>query len=164
MINIFNLFLFLYSFWLVLLFLKDGFSVFFLILGIFICFLVSIFARKIKIINKDFNLLFLSFGFYRHFFIIYFISCYKYLILLPKLVFSQKINQDCLFYIKIKKKLTKQEFALFIATINLIPGISYVDKKGGDIIIYSTIKELFNKVDIVKIYNNIHRINDDSLV
>ncbi len=140
------------------------FLLFLLIFGVFITFFVSIFARKIKIINKDINFLFLNFGFYKHFLLIYFLSLFRYFILLPRLLLiNGKDNSDIIKF-SVKKLLNKQELSIFIATINMLPAISYIDKKNKEIIIYCAIKELFNKDEIVKIYDNIYKINDDSLI
>ena len=46
----------------------------------------------------------------------------------------------------------------------MLPAISYVNKKNKEIIIYCAIKELFNEDEIIKIYDNIYKINDDSLI
>jgi len=164
MINIFNLFLFLYIFWLILLLINDIFSSFLLIFGVFVALFVSILARKIKIINKDINFLFLNFGFYKHFLLIYFLSLFRYLILLPRILFIDGKDNSDIIKISVKKLLNKQELLLFISTINMLPAISYVNKKNKEIIIYCAIKELFNEDEIIKIYDNIYKINDDSLI
>ena len=60
--------------------------------------------------------------------------------------------------------MNRHELSLFISTINMLPAISCIDKKNKEITIYCVNKELFNKDEIVKIYDNIYKINDDSLI
>lgn len=164
MINIFNLFLFLYIFWLILMLINDIFSSFLLIFGVFVALFVSILARKIKIINKDINFLFLNFGFYKHFLLIYFLSLFRYLILMPRFLLINGRDNSYIIKFSVKKALNRHELSLFISTINMLPAISCIDKKNKEITIYCVNKELFNKDEIVKIYDNIYKINDDSLI
>ena len=77
MLNIFNLFLFLLTLWFVFMFVGHDFSIPFLIFGIISSLVISIISYQLKLINNKSELLYLSLGFYHHFFGIYFKNFFK---------------------------------------------------------------------------------------
>lgn len=164
MINIFNLFLFLCGFWAILAFVNGSFTLLFLIFGCVVALIISLISWKFKIINKNFNFLFLNLGFYYHFLSLLFVSffyCVGFLI--KSILFNQK-EPNCLFFIQLNKGLGKTDLSLFIATLCFIPGISYIKSDENEIVIYAVSEKLFESLNLGKFYYNIHKINDDSLI
>ncbi len=164
MINIFNLFLFLSALWAILAFTSNGFSISFIIFGFIVSLFISVISWKFKIINKDFNFLFLNLGFYQHFLTIFFTSLFHCILFLVKITFTKGRGSGYLFQITPKKILGKAELILFVATISFIPGISYVGSKKDTITIYTLSKDIYKRIDLSKFYHNVHEINDDSLI
>jgi hypothetical protein len=164
MINIFNLFLFLCVIWAILIYVSGDFSMGFMVFGVVLSSVISIASWKLKIINKNFNFLFLNLGFYRHFLSIFFIFLIKFIFFLIRTTFTRQVDQDCLFQISPNKILNKSELSIFVATLSFIPGISYVKTHKSIITIYAVSETLFEKRNLGKLYHNIHKINDDSLI
>lgn len=164
MINIFNLFLFLTAIWAVLLFAFDSFSTSYMVFGMFCAFITTLISWKLKLINKNFNFLFLNFGFYKHFFLVFFFSLFRSIFYLIKLVLLSKETSGYILEITPKKTPEKSDLMLFVATLTFIFGVSYIGTKKGAILIYVVDKDFFNEDRLKKIYDNISQINDDRLV
>jgi multisubunit Na+/H+ antiporter MnhE subunit len=162
-INIFNLFLVLLSFWLLLAYSGGVLSWLYIAIGFVASLTVSFIAWKIKIINKYSSFLFLNIGFYKHFLKIIFSSFFVSIKIVIKIIFSsQDIKPD--FYTAPIKKLNNNELVLLINTINLTAGLLFIGLNGKNITIYAVNEKLFKKLNISKICSNLHKINDSRLV
>lgn len=150
--------------WAILLFISSSFSLILIAIGLITCFLISIISWKLKIINKNYNFLFLNLGFYRHFLATYMIYFIKSFIFIVKVSFFKDKSDPIFFEINLKKSLNKSDLSSFIATVTFIPGISYIETKNQQILIYAYNKKIFYSANLEKIYRNIYKINDDSLV
>lgn len=165
MINIFNLFLFLYAFWGILAFASDSLTMSFIALGFFFSLIVSLIAWKLKMVRKKVNFLFLNLGFYKHFLSLFFVNFFYCVIFLVKTTFVKKDPENnCFFEMNFEKILTKSEMAIFIASISFIPGLCYVDCDKTVVTIYALDERFFRKDPLQKIYNNINQVDDDNLV
>ncbi len=163
MINIFNLFLTLFSFWVLFAYSNDNLSWFYIFSGLISSIIVSIIAWRIKIITKYSHFLFLHIGFYRHFIgIILFSFIESLLIIFRAAINSSKINYKI--YLLPIKKLNNSELVLLISTINLLPGTVFVGLIDKKIAIYSLNKKYISQLNLEKIYNSLERINDNRLV
>lgn len=163
MINIFNLFLVLFFFWLLLAYSGGVLSWSYVFFGLITAAIVSFVAWKIKIINKHSSFLFLNLGFYRHFFKII-ASSFLASIAVAVDIASQGADIKPKFYSIPIKKLNNNEIVLLINTINLMAGLICVGFKDKNVIVYSVNDQCFKKLDVKKICDNLHKINDSRLV
>jgi len=163
MINIFNLFLVLFSFWFFLIFANSNINIFTISAGIFFCSAISYFSWKFKLIGRKTEFLFLSFGFYKFFFNLFFISLFNsFLILFEFLKFTPKIN-PVIYHIPFKN--SKQiNISILISAITLVPGVSFIDLKDENIIIYALNENLVKKTNLKNLISNLQKINDNNIV
>ena len=163
MINIFNLFLTLFSFWVLFAYSNDNLSWFYIFFGLVSATIVSLIAWKIKIITKYSHFLFLHIGFYKHFISIMLSSFLESLLIIYKAAFSnQKINAKI--YLLPVKKLNNTELVLLISTINLLPGTVFVGLEDQKIAICGLNEKYITQLNLEKIYDNLGKINDNRLV
>ena len=163
MINIFNLFLTLFSFWILFAFSNGNLSWFYVFLGLFASITISFISWKIKIITKHSQFLFLHIGFYRHFLGIIFSSFLPSLLTIFRVAIGSK-RIDCKIYSLPIKKLNNVELSLLISTINLLPGTIFVGIEDKKIIICGLNDQYIAKLNLAKIYDDLTKINDNRLV
>jgi len=163
MINIFNLFLTLFSFWLLLAYSNGNLSWFYILCGLIASSIVSFVAWRIKIITKYSHFLFLNIGFYRHFLAIIFLSFLASLLTIFRAVIGRN-RIDCKIYSIPIKKLNNAELILLISTINLLPGTVFIGLEDQKIIICGLNEQYITKLNLEKICVNLAKINDNKLV
>jgi multisubunit Na+/H+ antiporter MnhE subunit len=163
MINIFNLFLTLFSFWVLFAYSNDSLSWFYVFFGLAASIIVSFIAWKIKIITKYSHFLFLHIGFYKHFIGIIISSFIESLLIIFRAAkCSSEI--DCAIYWLPIKKLNNSELVLLMSTINLLPGTIFVGLEDNKIAICGLNKKYMDRLNLEKIYDNLEKINDNRLV
>ena len=163
MINIFNLFIVLFTCWMVLLFTGDKLSWFYIISGFLMSAIISFASWKIRIINKNTHFLFLNFGFYLYLFPIILQSFYKSLFLLLKFALVDS-SEPSIHYFSLKNRHSKSQLALFISVVALMPGIFCIGIKRKKMIIHALDSSYFDRNKLEAIYNNLYKVNDDRLV
>ncbi len=163
MINIFNLFLTLFSFWLLFAYSNDSLSWFYIFFGLFSALIVSLIAWKIKIITKYSHFLFLHIGFYKHFIGIVLSSFVESLLIIYQAAFIDK-KIDAKIYLLPVKKLNNAELVLLMSTINLLPGTVFVGLEDKKIAVFALNEKYISKLNLEKIYNHLDQINDNRLV
>lgn len=164
MINLFNLFLFLFALWIFLITASGTFSWFYLCFGLSACALVSFVSWKIKIINRNSEFLFLNFSFYKHFIRIIAISFFRSIYLVIKLAFTDANNLKPVVYnIPIQKRIDP-DLTLLIISVTLLPGIICVGIKEERIIIHAIDEKYIYKANLVQIYKNLYQVKDERLV
>ena len=152
MINIFTLFLTLFSFWVLFAYSNDSLSWFYVFFGLVSAIIVSLIAWKIKIITKYSHFLFLHIGFYKHFIGIVISSFFESLLIIYKAAFSnQKI--DAKIYLLPVKKLNNTELVLLMSTINLLPGTVFVGFEDKKIAICGLNEKYISQLNLEKIYS-----------
>lgn len=194
MINIFNLFLILFSFWLLFSYSNGSLSWFYVCFGLLSSLLVSFVSWKMKIITKHSNFLFLHIGFYRHFLGIIFssfpaslLTIFRAAIASPKVDYKiyflpiKKLNNPKFHHTSALQASENQRFwecqdptkdgnwhnielALLIPTINLLPNIVFVGLEDQNMIICGLGEQNIAQLDLEKIYVNLAKINDNNLV
>ncbi len=162
MLNIFNLFLFLLLLWLGLMFGAEHFSFTYLIFGILAASLVALGSSRLKLIKKDSELLYLSFGFYRHFINLYFKNFLSSLALIIDLAFLTKSIRPLLY--EIKNDFQKINPSLMIISLNMSSGLLYVGTKKENFIVHAINEKYFTNFNALKISKNLLNVNDDNLV
>jgi len=163
MINIFNLFLTLFFFWLLSAYRNENLSWFYVFFGMIASSIVSFIAWRIKIITKHSNFLFLHLGFYKHFigtilssFLASLLTIFRAAIGSPKI--------DCKIYFLPINRLSNAELALLIVTINFLPGVVFIGLEEQKIILCGLNEQYIAKLNLEKIYDNLAQINDNRLV
>ena len=163
MINIFNLFLVLFTFWFFLIFANFNLNFITLIIGLICCSIIAYCSWKFKLINRKTEFLFLIFGFYKFFFSLFIISLYNsFLLLFEFLKFTPQIN-PVIYNLPFKN--SKQiNIPILISAITLIPGISFIDFNKNHIVIYCLNEKLVKKANLKNLISNLQKINDNSIV
>jgi len=161
MINIFNLFLFLISIWILVMIITSKSSAIYFLFGSLAAILISFFSYKLKIIDKKSKFLYLNIGFYRHFFALFVKNYVKSLILILKFAF---FKNDNLAIIK-KYKIHNQDIdiTMLVSSINMITGL-YAINKGNELIVYYLDKSYLKDLNFKKIYKSLNNIDDNNLV
>ncbi len=163
MINIFNLFLTLFFFWIIIAYSNSTLSWFYVFFGMFSALIISFCAWKMKIINKYNHFLFLNFGFYRHFLIIIGSAFLPSLVIIFESL-TNKTRNSFGFYQLPVKKLNNLELLLMMSTINLMPGTIFLGINDNQLKIFAINQKYFAKINLAAIYESLEKINDNRLV
>jgi len=163
MINIFNLFLTLFSFWVLFSYSNENLSWFYIFVGLVSSIIVSLIAWKMRIITKYSHLLFLHIGFYKHFVSII-VSSFLESILIIFRAATNSSKIDCKIYSLPVKKLNNSELVLLMSTINLLPGTVFVGMEDDKITICGLSKKYIGRLNLNKLYDSLDKINDNRLV
>lgn len=165
MINIFNLFLVLFSAWIILCLTSNLFSTFYIATGFIFSCIISFISWQSKIINRESKFIFLNFGFYKHFLAFLIKNLHKSIILSIQFAIAGPSITPVLYKIPMdRKSISEIELSLFIATINIIPGIIYVGIDDQKIILHALSEKYLEYIDLNQIFHDLGKINDDSLV
>ncbi len=163
MLNIFNLFLFLFALWMLFMIVGGNTSWLYVFFGVVASSLVSLASFRLNLIEKKSELLYLSFGFYRHFFKIFtsgFVSSIK---LILKLAAARQPMHPLIYTVEIDKK-NHFNMALLMASFNMTAGLFCIGAKENEILVHAIDEEHFKKFDLQKICKRLNNINDDNLV
>lgn len=163
MLNIFNLFLFLFALWILFMISADQLSWLYVFFGILASGLVSVASFRLKLIEEKSELLYLSFGFYRHFFKIFMKSFFSAIKLIIDLAISRKPLHPTLHNVKFSPK-NKFNPALLMASYNMSTGLFSIGNKDDEILIHAIDEEYFKKFDLQKTCNSLNNVNDDNLI
>ncbi len=163
MLNIFNLFLFLLTLWVMFMIASSKVSWLYVFFGILASLLVSVASYRIKLVEEKSELLHLSFGFYRHFFKIFIKGFSDSLKLIVKLSFSREAPNPLIYSIKIDEE-NQVNPALLMASFNMTTGLFCIGSKEDEILVHAIDEEHFKKFDLQKICKSLKNINDDNLV
>ena len=162
MLNIFNLFLFLFTLWIVFIATSGHISLLYLISGIFAALLVAILSKRLKLIDKKSEMLYLSFGFYRHFIKLFLQNFLPSLRLLLKMAFKEESIVPVVHKVKNYEK--DINLSAFISTINIMSGLLVIDLNDGEIAIHATNEDCLKNLNLKKTQQALQNINDDNLV
>jgi multisubunit Na+/H+ antiporter MnhE subunit len=143
---------------------SDDISWFYVIFGIFASGLVAAASYHLKLIKKDSELLYLSFGFYKHFSRIFFSNFFSSIKLIIKLALANKHWSHPLLYKINFAEENKFNPALLMASINLVSGLFSVGFVDNKILVHALDEEHFAKLNLREICNSLNQVNDDVLV
>ncbi len=163
MLNIFNLFLFLFALWTFFMASSENLSWLYLGLGFIAAISVAIFSYRFKLIDKKSELLYLSFGFYRNFLLTYVTNFFSGLKLLIALATRREPFKPTIHIVNYgpKKGLNT---ALFATTINMTTGLFCLMIREKEIFIHAAEKEYFERLDLKKLASDLVNVNDDNLI
>ena len=162
MLNSFNLFLSLLSFWAIFMFASNHISWLYAICGIFAAIFVMILSLRLEFIKKNSEMLYLSLGFHRHFIGLFLLNFLPAISLLFRLAFREKkiIPTSC----TVTKSDSRLNLAALISTINMTNGLLVTNIKGSKISVHSVEDSCFSKFNFRKTKEALQNINDDNLV
>ena len=163
MLNIFNQFLFLLVCWIFFMTLASTFKVLYFILGVIACGIVSLICYKLEIINKKSKFLFLSIGFYQHFFSVYFKNFFKAIKLIIDLAISRRVMMPSINIIKHNEE-SGDDHHLLVASINLYVGVFVLNATETSLVIHSIDKSFFKELNINNLKKQLRLVNDDEIV
>lgn len=163
MVNIFNLFLFLFALWIMFMVAGGHISALYVFFGILSAGLISIAAFRLRMIEEKSELLYLSFGFYRHFLKIYLKNFFSGIKLIVNLAFTNK-EVDPVVYVAPFAHKNKFNPALLMASYNMTTGLFCIGMKEDELLIHAIDAEHFKKFDLQKACNSLQNVNDDNLV
>lgn len=163
MLNIFNQFLFLFACWIFFMTLASTFKILYFVLGVVACGAVSLLCYKLQIINNKSKFLFLSIGFYRHFFLIYFKNFFKAIFLIIDLAINRRVMMPTINIIKFNEE-NAEDNHLLIASINFCVGVFVLNATESSLVIHSIDKGFFKELNINNLKKQLRLINDDEIV
>jgi multisubunit Na+/H+ antiporter MnhE subunit len=163
MLNIFNLFLFLLTTWAIFMVASGHLTLIYIFFGIIASSLVAVASARLKLIEKNSELLYLSFGFYRHFLLSFVKNFISSLTLIVGIALGKNLPNPTLHKIRLKPN-SRFNPALLIATINMSSGLFCVDVKDNEITIHALKSSYFKNFDLQKICLNLRNINDDNII
>lgn len=132
-------------------------------LGIIASGLVALASGRLKLVEKNSELLYLSVGFYRHFCAIFFKNFFSSIFLILNMALRNKELKPSLHRIKLRENLRFNP-ALLMASFNMSTGVFCVDVKEKEILVHAIDQTYFQKFDLQKICLNLRDINDDNLI
>ncbi len=160
MLNIFNLFLFLFAVWLVLMSIWNHISWLYLFCGLAASALVTLASIRLKLIEKDRELLYLNFGFYRHFFNIFFGNFFSAI----KIILRLSLKKEPLYPVIQIIKNNDTNLGLLVASINMTSGIFCIDCNNDNITIHALDQDYFKALNLKKIVNSLNDTKDENLI
>lgn len=163
MLNIFNLFLFLFTLWIALSVASNHISALYIFFGFIASSLVVAISLRLKLIEKKSEMLFLSFGFYRHFFRFFFHNFFRSMKLLFDLAMGKSFLKPTVHYVKIDEKDSFNP-ALLMASLNMSAGLFAIGLQNNEIMIHAIDEIYFKKFDFKKTCASLHNVNDDNLI
>lgn len=163
MLNIFNLFLFLLTLWILFMISAGNISWLYLIFGIMASSFIAVSSYKLKLVEEKSELLYLSFGFYRHFLKIYFNHFFGALKLIIDLAFRREPFKPVIHVIKFDNK-NHFNLALLATTINMSTGLFCIGMREDEVFIHAIEEDHFAKFNLQKSMSDLVHVNDDNLV
>jgi len=164
MINLINYFLFLFFLWLIFMVMGHNFSASFAIIGAIFSFLISLISYRFNLINKKSELLFLSLGFYHHFFKLYFKNFYSSLMLIIKIVSGKKNINPVIYKLLIDDNNKSFNPSSLISTINMNTGLLVIFNENNSLLIHALNEEYINHFNFSANIAKLNNLNDDKLV
>ena len=163
MLKIFNLFLFLFALWILFMFSAGNISWLYVGFGILASAFVSFFSYRFKVIEEKSELLYLSFGFYRHFLKIYFGNFFSGLNLIIKMALGNQDEKPSIFVVEFKNSI-HLNLGLLMSSYNMTSGLFCIGHKHEVLYIHAINDNYFKKFDLQKTYKSLNNVNDDNLV
>lgn len=162
MLNIFNLFLFLFAIWAGFIFISGHISLLYGLCGIIAAALATLVSIRLRIFEKKTQMLYLSFGFYRHFCRIFLANFLASINLIIDLALRKTEVKPVIHYIKIDKD--DPDAQLLVPTINMVCGLFSVAFEDDKIMVHTLDEKYFRKFDLKKNQRSLRNVNDDNIV
>lgn len=163
MLNIFNLFLFLFALWTLFMISAGNISWLYLGLGILSSAFVAGVSYKLKLIEKKSELLYLSLGFYRNFVSAYFSNSISAFKLISDLAFRREPLKPVIHVVTFDSK-RHTNLTLLATSVNMTTGLFCIGLRENEIFIHAAEEDYFSRFDMKKLMSDLAKINDDDLV
>lgn len=144
-------------------FASGNISWFYIFFGIIASSLISFASFRLKLLEEKSELLYLSFGFYRHFVKIFFKNFSAEIKLVTDLAFKKQPLHPLVYKIKFIPK-SKVNVAVLIASFNMSAGLLLIGSKDDELMIHAINEDFLKRFDLQRTYAEISKINDDNLV
>lgn len=141
-----------------------NFSISFAIIGSIFSFLIAAISYRFNLINKKSELLFLSFGFYRHFFKLYFKNFYSSLILIIKVLLGKRNINPVVYKLLIDDSNKSFNPSSLISTINMSTGLLVIFNENNLLLVHALNEEYINNFSFSANMAKLNNLNDDKLV
>lgn len=155
--------MFLLALWVLFMIGSNKISLVYVIFGVISAAFVAAVSFRLKLIEKRSELLYLSSGFYRHFFKIYAKNILAAIKLIIDLATSKKSLHPTLHKVKIGLN-DKFNPALLMASFNFSAGLLSIGIKDYEILVHAIDENYFRRFDLQKICASLNNVNDDNLV
>lgn len=162
MLNIFNLFLFLFAIWAVFIFISGHISLVYALCGIIAAALATLASIRLRLFEKKTEMLYLSFGFYRHFCRIFLKNFFSSINLIIDLALRKTEPKPTIHYLKIDKD--DPNAPLLAPTLNMTCGLFCVALEEDKIMVHAIEEKYFRNFDLKKNLRSLSNVNDDNLV
>lgn len=135
----------------------------YVIFGLLASALVSFLSFRFKLIEKRSELLYLSFGFYRHFLTVFFGNFISSMQIILQLAFPKRSLEPVICTINLS---SNNHFnpALLATHCNLTAGLFCITIKKTKIIIHATHITYFEKLNLKKALRSLDNVNDDNII
>ena len=163
MLNIFNLFLFLLALWILFMISAGHLSWLYVFFGILASGLVSIASSRLGVIEKRSELLYLSFGFYRHFFKIFASNFFSSIKLIANIALTKQSFQPLVYKIKMDSEKSFNPLLLAL-TFSMTSGLFCIGLTNDEILVHAIDEKYFEQFDLKKTCAILAEVNDDNLV
>ncbi len=163
MLNIFNLFLFLLALWVLFMISASHISWLYVFFGIIASGLVAVASFRLKLIEEKSELLYLSLGFYRHFFRIFVKNFLSSIRLIIDLAISRKPLHPTLHRVILQEK-HRFNPALLMTSFNMSTGLFSISLKDDEIMVHALDENYFSQFDMHRASKSLNNVNDDNLV
>lgn len=142
---------------------SDHISWLYTFLGLLSAALISVLSYKTKLINEKSELLYLSAGFYRHFFKIYFKNFFSSLRMLVIMAFSNRSLRPVIRSMNIGDEVIFNR-PLLLTSLNMTTGILCFNANEEIFLLHCADDKYFRKFNLAKTVKVLSNVNDDDSI
>lgn len=135
----------------------------YVISGLLASALVSFASYRLKLIEKKSELLYLSFGFYRHFVAAFLGNFIVSMKIIVKIAFSLRSLEPVIYTIKLNSE-NNVNPALLATHCNLTAGLFCISIRSSEIIIHAVNAVYFENFNLKKTLKSLDNVNDDNII
>ncbi len=135
----------------------------YLFLGISSAAFVSALSYRLKLIEKNSELLYLSLGFYHNFILAYFKNFVSSLKLIIDLAFRREPFKPVIHVTNLNQKHRLNQTVL-ATSVNMTTGLFCIGLREKEIFVHAIEEEYFSRFDLKKLMSDLAKVNDDDLV
>jgi len=131
--------------------------------GIISAAFVAVVSFRLKLVEEKSELLYLSFGFYRHFFKTFIKNFFSAIDMIIDLAFTRVPSHPIVYSVKMSSR-NNFNPALLMASYNMTTGLFCIGMRDDEMLIHAVDEEHFKRFDLHKTCNFLRNINDDNIV
>jgi multisubunit Na+/H+ antiporter MnhE subunit len=162
-LNTFNLFLFLFALWIMFMIGASHLSWLYVFFGIIASAFVSIASSRLRLIEQKSELLYLSFGFYRYFFDLFFSNFFNSIRLVIDIALTNKELHPIVYRVPVEEEFSFNH-GLLVAGLNMTSGLLCLGVRDEEILVHAIDEKHFQRFDFDKTKKILSEVNDDNLV